>query len=48
MAEKAVTGFPDFHVAGTRVDYCGFCDDPPVLTLDSGSYPIVLEPNNAR
>lgn len=45
--EKAVTGFPNFHIAGTRVDYCGFCDDPPVLTLGSGSYPIVLDPNDA-
>jgi|GEM_PF-5229510 len=33
MAEQAVTGFPDYHVAGSRVEYCGVCDEPPVLTL---------------
>lgn len=35
LVEQAVTGFPDHHVAGTRQHYCGFCDDPPVVELNT-------------
>lgn len=45
MAENAVTGFTDCHVSGSRIEYCGFCDDPPVMTLDSHKKHLVLEKN---
>jgi hypothetical protein len=45
MGEQCVTGFPDYHVAGSRVEYCGFCDEPPLLKLTVGSKAIILEPD---
>ena len=28
-------GWPDYHVKGTRVVYCGSCDIPPAMVLDN-------------
>jgi hypothetical protein len=32
---QAVAGMPGYHVQGTRVEYCGVCDTPPIMTLDT-------------
>lgn len=45
LAEQAVVGYPDHHIAGSTVEYCGFCDVPPELTLDIGKKGFILEPN---
>lgn len=26
-------GYPDHRVAGSYVEYCGYCDDPPQMEL---------------
>ncbi len=36
VAAIEVFGFPGWIVAGSRKTYCGYCDDPPVITLKSG------------
>ena len=36
-ASVRVTGFPDMHKQGTWHEYCGYCDEPPVMTLDSAA-----------
>lgn len=43
-AEKGIIGFPDYRVAGSYVEYCGCCDEPPVMTLSSptGGYRLEL------
>jgi len=48
LAEQAVTGFPDHHVAGTRKKYCGYCDEPPVFILTTGIGKIFLVPNETQ
>lgn len=46
VVEQAVTGFPDHHVAGTRQEYCGYCDEPPIVELSvTGRGAMVLTPN---
>lgn len=47
VVEQAVTGFPDHHVAGTRQEYCGYCDEPPIVELSvTGRGAMVLTPND--
>lgn len=43
-AAEGVTGFPDYRVAGSYIEYCGYCDEPPVMTLSSptGGYRLEL------
>lgn len=46
VVEQSVTGFPDHHVAGTRQEYCGYCDDAPIIELSvTGRGTMVLTPN---
>ena len=33
MAALAVTGASEDYMVGSRVEYCGVCDEPPVLRL---------------
>jgi len=32
---EAITGYPGYHVRGSKVEYCGYCDTPPTLILDN-------------
>ena len=46
VVEEGVIGFPDHHIAGTKQDYCGYCDTPPVIELHERIGRIMLNPNN--
>ena len=46
VSEQGVIGFPDHHIAGSRIVYCGFCDDPPISELEVGKQVLILEPNS--
>jgi hypothetical protein len=48
IVEQGVIGFPDHHVAGTKQEYCGYCDTPPVIELHVHEHlgRIMLDPNN--
>ena len=35
VAAIGVIGYPGY-VEGSRKEYCGYCDEPPVITLKSG------------
>jgi len=47
FCEQAITGFPDYHVAGSIVEYCGFCDEPPITALNPGGRKIILQHNQS-
>jgi len=33
--EECIVGYPGWHVAGSHIEYCGYCDNPPVIQLVS-------------
>ena len=46
LVEQSVIGFPDHHVSGTRQEYCGYCDEPPIVEMSvTGHGAMVLTHN---
>ncbi len=45
VVKEAVTGFPNYHVEGSKKEYCGYCDKPPVIELIVAKGKIVLVPD---
>lgn len=37
VASQGVIGFPEYIIKGSRIEYCGFCDDPPQIELIVGT-----------
>lgn len=43
VVEECVTGFPDYRVAGSRVEYCYVCDEIPIVELNTNLRSFMLE-----
>ena len=51
IATERFFGWPGYYVEATRKVYCGYCDIPPVMTLDTETlrgYRLVLDNDHAN
>jgi len=47
IASQGVIGFPGHHIAGSQIEYCGYCDKPPMIELIENHTASILHPNQA-